>query len=147
MLSVRRRRKGALADQASNENDFVSPMMVYRRLVAKSSTIFRSDIEFVEKPRQILFGSILVLILFRLSEMAASLNDDLIASARHGLCSLLGVIVIYCMLQSKDGLMVCCLMFIVRFSVDSTPPDRLESRTWCHSLLFHDNFSPRGYVC
>lgn len=111
MLSLRRRKKDTLSPQAPVENVSLSPMLVYRKLVAKSSTLFRSDIEFVEKPRQVVFGSILVIILYYLSDLSSSLDEDIITSARYALWSLLGVTVVYSMLQSKDGLMVCGCVF------------------------------------
>jgi len=113
MVSLRHRKTDQVESKHEPEKLLHSPVTIYRKLVSKSSTIFRSDIEFVEKPRQIIFGSVLILVLCYLSGSTVAPKDDLITSFRFALWSFLAVTATYSMLQSKDGLMVRCFSIIV----------------------------------
>jgi len=77
---------------------------VYQQLVSNSSTHFRADIEFHEKPRQVSFGSLLIGTIL----IIAFMNDteDFTTAARKSLFGCLIAIVVYCILQTKDGLMI-----------------------------------------
>ena len=85
----------------------VSPKVAYHNLVTHSSTIFRSSVEFQEKPRQILFGGLLTAVLICVAYLNSNRVDDISAVTRGTVYGLLITLVVYCMLQLKDGLMVC----------------------------------------
>ena len=106
MVVPRRRKDDLVTQQDSDPRYHTSPVKVYQRLVSKSSAVFRSDIEFVEKPRQIVFGAVLIGILFILSGFTADDALDTISASRYCLVGFLVATVVYSMLQSKDGLMV-----------------------------------------
>jgi|LauGreDrversion4_2_1035121.scaffolds.fasta_scaffold35779_4 hypothetical protein len=106
-MATARRRKDDLITQIPTESRLdPNPVKIYQRLVSKSSAIFRSDIEFVEKPRQVVFGAILVGFLFILSGLAAEDGYNFISASRYCLFGFLLSTIIYSMLQTKDGLMV-----------------------------------------
>jgi hypothetical protein len=87
----------------------ISPKIAYDNLVAHSDSVFRSSVEFKEKPRQILFGGILLACLAYVASRNKSNLDNPETVICGTLLGLLATIVVYCMLQIKDGLMVCCL--------------------------------------
>ena len=83
-----------------------SPIMAYRQLVSHSSTLFRGDVEFHEQPRQILFG-LLLLGMTVVFAMINSVNgENPAAAAKVAIVAAMVSVIFYCMLQSKDGLMV-----------------------------------------
>ena len=146
MVFLRQRKNSKVGIEQKAESSIHSPVRMYRKLVAKSGTIFRSDIEFIEKPRQIVFGSILILILLRLSTSRIPMDDDVIIASRYALSSLLSVTVIYAMLQSKDGLMVRRYTPRMTYILDTPASDGVAGCSWRHSFLFHDVISVCGYV-
>jgi hypothetical protein len=83
-----------------------SPRVAYRKLVSASSNLFRSSVEFREKPRQIAVG-----LLFTVALICLALpdNDEMSvpSAGMRGLVGFTGAVVVYSILQSKDGLMVC----------------------------------------
>lgn len=83
-----------------------SPRVAYRKLVSASSNLFRSSVEFREKPRQIAVGLLFTVALICLGLQE---NDEMsVPSAGiRGLVGFTGAVVVYSILQSKDGLMVC----------------------------------------
>ena len=76
----------------------------YRNLVLQSSNQFRAGVEFHEKPRQVVFAIFLLGIVYWLSKL--NYADDLIPAARTAIAGCFISVVFYCMLQTKDGLMI-----------------------------------------
>lgn len=109
MSATRLRRKvsdGHDNTRAEVNMDDRSPSVAYRELVSHSSSTFRADVEFHEQPRQILFGAILVAIV---GYLASSNSENVYSSFDSARVAMLGcviTIVFYCMLQTKDGLML-----------------------------------------
>jgi hypothetical protein len=110
MVSVRRRKLQDAMITTQPDDATLDPRTIYQKLVARSSTLFRSDVEFIERPRQIVFGVIFLIFLVGVSGFAGTVRDDIVTASRCCLLSLLVALVIYAMLQSKDGLMVCLLI-------------------------------------
>lgn len=105
------RRTKAVADTKAGERDdtvphISSPRVAYRKLVSASSNLFRSSVEFREKPRQIAVG-----LLFTVALICLALRDNdemsVPSAGIRGLVGFTGAVVVYSILQSKDGLMVC----------------------------------------
>jgi phosphatidylserine synthase 2 len=103
-MPSRSRKRSIVSDSSESRTRSKSAAKAYRDLVLHSSTHFRADIEFHEKPRQVLFAAVLIGIVFLLSEP----NNiyDPIAAARVAIGGCLIALVFYCMLQTKDGLMI-----------------------------------------
>jgi hypothetical protein len=121
--------------------------MAYRNLVVHSSEIFRSDVEFKEKPRQVVFGGILCSLLVYLSYRSSERSYDISSVASYTAMALLLTVVIYSVLQSKDGLMVREFPICIheRFP-DPTAPNDMESNSRSRSLLFHRSRRYHWYV-
>ena len=82
-----------------------SPSDAYQELVQKSSNQFRSQLEIKERPRQVVFGLILIAGT-GLWSLTRDAGDSPEISGRNAIVGIIFAIVVYCMLQTKDGLMV-----------------------------------------
>lgn len=120
----------------------LSPVMAYRALVSHSSTHFRADVEFHEQPRQVLFGLILLGIISGLSVVNVTNNYDTGLALRVGILGVLIALVFYCMLQTKDGLMVCSLDTYVIELLDPPASNAVARGTWSFALLPSGYYSP-----
>lgn len=98
--------RNASRRRGKNEFNDRSPVMAYRDLVSQSSDRFRADVEFHEKPRQVLIGVLLLLILGWFSRFNIDTEISVSHAPRAAFLGVLVIIVFYCMLQSKDGLMI-----------------------------------------
>lgn len=104
IMSIRSRER--FDDGKHKVRTSTSPANIYEKLVHKSSNQFRSGIEVQEQPRQIAFALLLV---WLVGWVAFKTNESTFSPIADGRASVIGVfiaLVIYCMLQSKDGLMV-----------------------------------------
>jgi phosphatidylserine synthase 2 len=81
-----------------------SAAKVYQELVSHSSSQFRADVEFHEKPRQVFFGGLIAVTIFLLA--LSNHTNDTLEGARSGIVACIIAITMYCGLQSKDGLML-----------------------------------------
>ena len=97
---------GASVPMQDSSND-VSPVVAYRNLVMQSSSVFRADVEFHEKPRQVVFGATLVSIVAYMSYINTNNEGNWFTASRFAVAGCAVAIVMYAMLQTKDGLMVC----------------------------------------
>ena len=100
------RRARASKDVSGAPGVILSPDLVYKNLVQSSSSNFRSDIEFHEQPRQVIFGAALMILLVTLSVKAKEDAPEYGNSLKYALVGCVISIVTYAMLQSRDGLMV-----------------------------------------
>jgi hypothetical protein len=105
-LKKRRSRRNSSLERKGSRKTSRDPEVVYRDLVSHSSTHFRADVEFHEQPRQIIFGFLLVLAVTSLGAWNSDSSGDLPSACRLVLLGILAFLVIYCSLQTKDGLMV-----------------------------------------
>jgi hypothetical protein len=80
--------------------------MAYRDLVSHSSAHFRADVEFHEQPRQIVTGAVLIVMLGLISRANSEASENYGPAVRTTFLGLTVLIVFYCMLHTKDGLMI-----------------------------------------
>lgn len=108
MVTMTRKRKVSHSPNPKGQESFhdTSPIMAYRNLVSHSSVQFRADVEFHEKPRQVFIGIVLLGILGFFAASNSGDNIGLEKSVRTVCLGVVVLIVFYCMLQSKDGLMI-----------------------------------------
>ena len=105
-LTKRKQKLNGLASKQEMLHGDVSPSDAYRGLVSMSSTRFRADVEFHEEPRQVTFAVILVSLVVAISVYNAGNVNDLASAYKFATAGGCVGLVIYIMLQCKDGLMV-----------------------------------------
>lgn len=107
-MSDRRGRSKGIAVEVVDEptSRGRSAETAYRRLVRSSSNTFRSSIEFREKPRQIIFGGLLLVAIATMAYFNSSNSAEPMMSSKGAVTAFMLSVITYCSLQSKDGLMV-----------------------------------------
>ena len=121
-MVVERRTKSRPQEKSDDESkpirgrDGISPVVAYRELVAHSSSHFRADVEFHEQPRQIMFGMTLLIIIAGLSSINLKNDSDTVGAIKNAIGGCIVAVMIYCALQTKDGLLVCWNMSILVFT-------------------------------
>ncbi|KAF4672186.1 hypothetical protein FOL46_009340 [Perkinsus olseni] len=78
----------------------------YELLVRNSADTFRSNLEFIERPRQVVFAALLVSVVVYVSHRSSLDTFNATDSARAAVAMVFLTVMIYSVLQTRDGLMV-----------------------------------------